>query len=304
MDSNITLSQLVFSLYVPLIIALVGFVVPVVTILLSIFEQAREEVKNIYQKEITKIAEDIKANELEKKQSTVMLLAKLFTKHYKLLLLNPGYCLLLLVLPPIVSVALSIAALNMYPFIFLSISAIFLILFLTFLCSLIKIIAVVTSLRDNNKDERERAVLETLQNILKNSDPRASKVKNAGLYINGLEIKDGNSLPSATLGKELSLKVNFNNPENDLPAKKIEVGLQFPLEVFDIKKQSGYSVYDKDNIIRFESEYLQKRTRLVFPTPLIIIPKRTGEYTVTAWLKGENVETRYFNLKIKVEMEV
>ena len=214
MDSNITLSQLVFSVYIPLIIALVGFVVPLVTILLSIFEQGREEIKNIYQGDITKIAENIKANELEKKQSTAMLLWKLFIKRYKLLLLNPVYCLPLLVIPPIISVVISIIALNTHPFLLLSISAIFLILFITFLCSLIKIIAVVTSLRDNKKDERERTVLETLQNILKNSDPRISKVKNAGLYINGLAMKEGDSLPSATLGKELTLKVIFGNPEN------------------------------------------------------------------------------------------
>ncbi len=65
----------------------------------------------------------------------------------------------------------------------------------------------------------------------------------------------------------------------------------------------GYSVYEPENIVRFQIEYTAKKTNMVFSTPLVFTPKITGEYPITAWLKGENIETKYLTLRIRVEVK-
>src|SRR3989344_6986542 len=162
----------------------------------------------------------------------------------------------------------------------------------------------ITSSQENKKEEHERNILETLQNISKACDPDLLTIKNVGMTVNDLEIKDGVFLPSATIGKELFLRFHFNNNEKDLAAKNVELGIRFPTESFQIIKKSYYSLYEGDNTVRFESEYVQKNTNLSFFEPLVVIPKRTGSHDIIAWIRGENIKTKYFNLKIKVEVEI
>lgn len=167
---------------------------------------------------------------------------------------------------------------------------------------MIKLISEATLVRDNKLEERDRAVLEVLQNIQKNSDPAALRVKDACVKIDGIEVVDGVILPPVILGKEFEWKISFRNKGN-LPAKKVEIGLKFPLDVFEVKKQSGYSLYEPENIARFENEYIQKNTHYIFSPALAIKPKRTGNHDITVWVKGENIDVKFFTVNVSVEIE-
>ncbi|MFA5888973.1 MAG: hypothetical protein WCW47_01635 [Candidatus Paceibacterota bacterium] len=304
MEATSTLSQLIFTVYIPFIIAFISLAVPMVGILLSVFAQGREEVSRIHQEEISKITQDIKVNESSRQRWVIKLFWQLLVKRYKLLILNPNYYLPLLVIPPVFSIVFAVLALSMYFKFFIITSLILLVLFQILMWSLIKLIADATLLRDNKKEERERVILETLQGILKNTDPQSLRVKDCHLTIDREKVKDGDVLPVGILGRELSWKITFCNSETQISANKTEIGFQFPKDAFEIKKQNGYNVYERDNIVRFESEYIQKKTNLNYSTPLIVIPKRTGVHKIAAWLKGENVTPKYINLTITIETEI
>lgn len=300
----ILLSQFVYSIYIPILIAFMSLTIPIVTILLSIFTQGRLDISNIYREQIGKINQKIKANELNEESFTTSFLWQLFYKHYKLTLLNPSSCLLLLVFTLFLSIIFSTLAVAQHLYTWGSISLFFLSLFIFFLWSLTKLMVEITSSQENKKEERERNTLETLQNIFKACDPESLIVKKVGMTINGVKATEGLLLPSATIGKELSLHFSFDNDEKDLAAKNVELGIRFPVESFQVIKKSYYELYEADNTVRFNNEYVQKNTNIIFPEPLIIIPKRTGTYEITSWIRGENIKTKYFDLKIKVEIEI
>lgn len=297
-----TFSQIVYQAYIPFLIALTSITLPVVTALLSVFSEGREQVTRQFQDEVGKLTKDIGANEIVKKNSFLRLSWELMKKNYFLILLNPSHYIVLFTAPPLISAISVIAAIHQYRLYLSLLSAFFLLVFFFFLSGFIKLLAEITSLVDGRKNERERSMLEAMQNLLKTLDPASQYVKNIWLTINGTRVHDHDSLPSATLGKESSWKVSFNNSEN-LAAKKTEIGIQLPVGAFEIIKQTGYNVYEAENITRFYEEYIQKKTNRVFTPPLKFIPKRTGEHEIVAWLKGENVETQYFTLKISVEIE-
>ncbi len=221
MESTITLSKIIYGVYVPFVIVLIGFAVPMVTILLSVFAQGREEIANEHQEKVKKITEDIKVNESTKKYRTLMLVWQLLKQRYKLLVLNPNYYLPFLIIPPVISIIFSVLALKIYPGIFMTASVILLIWFQLFLWSMIKTIAEITAKNTAKKEERERTTLEVLQNILIFSRPESSRVKSCWFGIDGNKVTNNDTLPQVILGRESSWKINFTNADKDLAAKKV-----------------------------------------------------------------------------------
>lgn len=297
------IQRVIYEVYVPFVIAFVGIAVPMVSLLLSIFSQGREEVAQKQREDIEKMGRDIQANEVSRQHSYLKLFFQLTLKRYKLLLLNPFYYLPLLTLPPITSVVFVVLAGAYNSWLLLSIAGIFIAVFFLLLWSLVIIIADITSRREATKTEQERSVTELLQNIFQSVDPKSSKLQNYAIKIDSTKISNDVMLPTLILGKETSWEVWFINSSNDIPAKRVELGIRFPLEYFEVKQQSGYRVYEPDNITRFNEEYIDQKTSWRFGTRLILTAKLTGKHKIIFWVKGENIEAKYFPAYVTVEVE-
>lgn len=302
MDDTIT-QILIYQVYVPFVIAFVGIAIPMVSLLLSIYSQGREEIAQKQREEIEKAGADIRANEVSKQHSYIKLFFQLTYKRYKLVLLNPYYYLPLLTLPPITSVAFIILAASYKSWYLLVIAGLLIITFFLLLWSLITIIADITTRREAAKMEQERSTIELLQNISRSVDPKSSRLQKYAIKINDAKIVKDIELPVLILGKESSWKVCFVNSSSDIPAKKVEVGIQFPANHFEVKKQTGYSIYEPDNIVRFNEEYVDQNTSYIFSARLTLTAKLTGKHKVSIWIKAENIEAEYFTAHVTVEVE-
>ncbi|TRZ52241.1 MAG: hypothetical protein D4S01_03265 [Dehalococcoidia bacterium] len=119
-------------------------------------------------------------------------------------------------------------------------------------------------------------------------------------YLDGTAIKDESFAKTLKANEKLPLKISFVNFEKRM-AKRVEVGFIFPQE-FIIEKSDGYQIYrdEKVQIVRYNVEEVQGDTHYLFASELTITPLQKGDWQVRTWIKAENIESIYRAITIKV----
>lgn len=307
------------NLFGNLVLTFIGFVVPVIGILLSIFQEGIAKLSSQYDNEKQQSENNIK--ELLKKESKEIDLSKIEesvkrlkrmqgTARWKISILDPKKQLLVLFLPLIFSFLLTLFAttqnftIPIYRWVFQAkyimvfVGGLSFLVALGVLWNLFGIIIEVMKIIDKDKKDAERKTIELLAGLLENSSKYF--LKKVFAVINNKTIDDNSFEISFTQNIPSSLNIDVLNQEPKM-AKNIEIGFIFTPD-FIIEKSNKYTIYtdETSQIVRYETNSLQGNTRLVL-SPLVITPLKQGKYDIRVFIKAENIESNYFKMKLTIE---
>jgi|GEM_PF-923759 len=308
-----------------LILTIIGFVLPIVSLLLSIFnegvqklsvqysiekEKSEENIKNQLQK-INKLDNDnitgIKSNlkELEKIKKTA---------QNKLDFLNPRKQIIKLSVPLFMSFLLvslffvfntidfkinwlpNVGIRLIFPF-FGIISFAY---SLGILWKLLGIITEVIGYVNSSKKETETKVIELLSLLVEKTTSQSDLyLKKVYLNIDSHEIKDDSFSLELHSDEKSKLKIKLDNQELRM-AKDVEFGLVIPTE-FLIEKDTKFSIYNdsESQVIRFNTTAVHGRTMLN-AGDLSLTPLKKGSFFIRTFIKAENIETVYKKIAVKI----
>lgn len=314
----------IVELFGLLILAVLGFVAPILGVLISLFREGMSKLASQYEAEELKTEDNIKkqlqklaatpkintiANEIKQTLKELQSIRK--TARKKLSLLNPKKQMFNLFAPLVVAfigVAFSFhpgIKSNAYLYaVDLSGSIFFFIFAINVMRNLFLVIAEVSKILDIEKKEREAKVIELLSGILESTE----KVRQVYLYkvyiaINRQKIKDDLLVLKAHTEIKEKFKISIVNTEKTM-AKNIEIGFIFPSLDFIIEKDNMYSVFidepGKVQVVRYTADSIQSNTELFISAPLTITPLKEGEYKIRVFVKGENIKTKYNYFKLGV----
>ncbi len=298
-----------------LILTLLGFTLPLLAILLSLFPDGIKLLKIKYENQKKQSEENIK-KELLKKESEQDLDYKAVKKNLKALeiqkkraakkldYLNPKKQILFIACLLLISAA-SLACLIANFHLAWNIIFIF-ICFLAFLYSLyifwsvLCVIVETTEAVSDSKKNTENKIIELLSTLAESSGDKA-------LFLNSLEISVNFYNKKLTENKKFTFSTNrkYDIPVsiengNDRMAKNIEVGFEFPPH-FLIEKSSNISIYTGTDIqiVRFNEEFIQgNEDNLQGNVGLTFL--NSGIYDIKTFIKGENLKNRFLRFTIEV----
>ena len=297
-----------------LIIAALGFVLPVVTILLSVFQegvtklatqyetekrQSEENIKEQFQRKAEKAGIDVSAiEESLKKLKSIKKAAET-----KLSYLNPRKIIIRLFIPLIIAFLGVIATFfilyftNYYYLYPLLVSLIAFSYAIVVLWKLVGIIVEVKKIVDIDTKARDGRTIELLSALVEKTGQYF--LKRVYVTLDGTDIKDDSRIVTAQTNVKQELKIGVQNHESRM-AKNIEFGFTFPAN-FIIEKKDYYSIYrdEKQQIIRYTIDHIHATTHQLFE-PLIITPLEQGDQKINTFIKAENIEATSRNFTIKV----
>lgn len=303
--------EIVLELYGSLILTVLGFVLPILTILLSLFPDGVKVLATKYENE-RKQSDDNILTEIQKKKSkngldynalekTLSTLKK--KKHQaetKLAYLKPTQLIVKIFLPFIVALAGVAVALQTHSLVALISSAI------AFLCGIytlwmsLRILIEVTEVVNQTKRDADDRVVELLSNLVKRSsvDSLFLKKEELKLKFNNKVLKQDEFF-EFSVNRQYEIPISIMNASEKM-AKKVQVGLVFPKD-FLIEKTSNLSIFtdEKNQIIRFNNEIVQAQENYLKGKMLITFLS-TGEYKIKTFIKGENVQFHQFAFNLKV----
>jgi len=298
-----------------LLISLIGFVTPMVALLMSIFGEGLRKLAEQYESERAQTEKKL-ANQLQKSgeaasldvseiERTIKELREVkSTAERKLQLLDPKKAVIGLFVP------LFAALLFLLPSIFYKSTVANWWGVLSILCAgfaiqrfwqLLDIVVEVKKTVDAEAREERRKVSELLSEIAKNT------LKGSGYYLEKVFISFNNVKFDKDMNeylmyadRKLNVPVKIVNDEARM-AKDVEAGLRFPPD-FLIEKNPGYTVYmgENEQIVRYSVERIHGSTSVVL-APLVVTPLKKGQFEFKTFMKGENIEAKYRDLRIKVE---
>ncbi len=298
-----------------LFLTFVGFVVPIVGVLLSLFREGisklNEEYKNQRQQseqnikeQLKKLAEAETADTVKIKENLKELESIKRVAEAKISLLNPRNQMLWLTVP----LLLSYIALMLFP----NTDEIYYMTLLIVLGGItigyaifafwrsVTIISEVAAAVNDKKSDQEKRTIEVLSAILDKSG-RVSDyfLNNVYITVDNKDVKDDGMKLEVEANKKKEFKIGIRNLEKQM-AKNIEIGFIFPSD-FIIEKSPTYSEYttEREKIVRYEAEAIQGLTHLVL-NPLIVTPLKKGAALLRTFVKGENIEATYRNVTLKV----
>ncbi|MCK4369378.1 MAG: hypothetical protein KAV68_06970 [Dehalococcoidales bacterium] len=300
-----------------LILAVLGFVLPVVAILFSVFQEglsklaiqyeaekshSEENIREQFQRKERKAGIDVSAIE----QSLKELKSIKKTAETKLSYLNPKkqvirlFISLMLALLGVVATFLISHFTNYYCLYPLLVSLVAFSYAIVVLWKLIGIIIEVRKIVDVDRKDTENRTTELLIALVE-------EVKKTGQYylqrvyiaLDGKDIKDDSRMVTAQANGKKELELGIQNHESRM-AKNVEIGFILP-NSFIVEKTDYYSIYrDKDEqIVRYTVSLIHGNTHHIC-LPLIITPLEQGDYRVRTFIKAENIESTYKNITIKV----
>jgi len=303
------------QLYGSLILTLLGFVLPILTILLSLFSDGIKTLEGRYENE-KKQSQDNIGSELKKQQDGKDLNIESISKSIKALrdkrrqaeiklsYLKPNKLLMKISVPFILAFVGVLVATQSH-----SIIASFLCLVgsvLSFICGIyyllasIAILIEITEIVNQAKKNTDEKIVELLS-VLVDQDGKDDiflEENKTVAEFNGRILGAGATFEFA-VNKPYEIPVSIVNKDEKM-AKKVELGFVFP-EDFLIEKTSNLSIYsdDKTQIIRFKQEFIQSHENNEQGKIKVTFLK-SGEYKVETFLKGENVKYRRFVFSVKV----
>lgn len=302
------------ELYGMLVLTVVGFVVPILTILISLFPEGTKSLFSKYENERRQSDENI-ANEIKKKQTeqgldyhalqkTLKTLKKKKREaELKLGYLKPTQFLLRTSIPFIVAFTGTIVAL-------LAISLIEIITALTFsllafICGLVILfisitvlfeVAEIVSEKKNGNEEKIIELLSTL--VAKSGDNLFLREDEVGVIFNDQLLSKDEKI-DFSVNKKHEIPISIRNRSEKM-AKKVEVGFIFPKDVV-IEKTTNFSIYTDGSTqtVRFNLETIQahennKQGRL----PITFL--QAEESKIEVFIKGENVKYQKFPFKLNI----
>lgn len=307
-----------------MVLTFLGFVVPIVFLLLSFYQEGvkhlkvQEENKNKEIKETiefeNKKSKDVNILNLKNLRNTVDKLEKIERdSNKKIHNLNPKLQLAKLSVSLIISF-LFILIYFLVPEVFRlahrSINNVIIIgIFVPFLYNLYSlwylflIIIEVKKSVDDNKNYKQEEIKNLIQNILTKVEELNKKdiIENIKVRVDKKEID--NLQLVLVLNNQKDIPVDITNLSKELIAKQVEVGFVFP-QKFSLLVNSGNSpIYTnkdtKETIVRYKRDVIQKNERWEFSSSgLKITPLEEGEYEIRVFIKGDNV--RFINKKFKI----
>lgn len=302
-----------------LILTFLGVVVPLLIILLSIFQEGVSKLTTQYEKEksnseenlktqLKKLAEagNISVKEIGQSIKNLEVIKK--KAKTKLSYLNPKkqtLILFVLLLISFIGVILAILKnVNIYGLpVFIVISLILFALVLHLSWKQLCIIIEVKKIVDRDKNEMETKTLEFLSTIAKKGEDYFLK----DVFIRANEVDINNDEEVITLSfanMKHSVDMCIRNGENRM-AKKVQIGIVFPKN-FIVEKTGSYSIYldsAGEQYVRYSVDSIHGNTSLIIK-PLQITPMEVGEFVIRTFIKAENIETTNHFVKFIVAAEM
>ena len=304
-----------------LILLFTGFILSILTISLSIFNDGIRNLRDKYENEKKQTIENI--SQIAKKtnlNNVQIILTELSNKeketNRKLRYLTPQKLLLWNGIP----FALAFVFLSTFIFtltldlpyksrILLSIASLMIVSFGAGLYHFYKSIFVIIEASDiyqQKSQSRDITTRELLTRIVENTKhssdlPLFVKPEKVKVYLDGIEIKD-KLVISHSANRKRVIKVTLLN-SSDLMLKNNELGLGFPPE-FLIERTEGDNITSlytggKQQIVRFNDEYIHSHERNNLGEINVTFLK-AGEYDVDFFVKAENLVQKRVDFKLKI----
>lgn len=299
-----------------LILAVLGFVSPIIAILLSIFREGMRKLAAQYESERVQSEKNIKAqlrkmargkttddSAIERSLRELKSIKK--TAEVQLSYLDPKKQVIRLFAPLIVAflaVALTLLLIEMsiYFSFFLLLSLVGFVYTVVVLWKLIGIITEVRKIIDTGRKDTDSTIIELLSRL-------GEKIEKTGQYFlrdiyivwDGKDIKDGSQKIKMRVNDKKELDISIRNIEIRM-AKNIEIGFIFPNE-FILEKKDAYSIFrdDVQQIIRYNVNDIQGHTHHLLDS-MAITPLERNDYKIRTFIKAENVEAVYRNVTLTV----
>lgn len=309
--------ELAIELFGYLILTVLGFVLPIVAILLSIYQEGLSKLAQQYETEFSQSENNLKEQIQEMAESTgtdtagikqsIKKLESIKKRaRIKLSYLNPRKQIVRLFIPLVLAflgvVATSIlVASNVYFSLLLLISLMAFVYALLVLWNLVGIIVEVRGLIDTEKKTTEASTVEALSSVMKELVDKTGQYFLTQVYIvlDDHTIKGDSHKITLPVNTKKELKVQLLNSENRM-AKNVEFGFTFTTS-FIIDKTDYRSIFrdETQQVVRYEDNILQANTIGLY-APLIITPLRRGASTLRTFIKAENIESIYRDITITV----
>ena len=305
--------ELAIELFGYLILTILGFVLPIVAILLSVYKEGISKLAERYQAEISQSEENLrtiaKAEDTDLaalQQSIKGLEATKERASNKLSYLNPKQQIIKLFVPLVLAflgvVATSILIeTNLYYGLFLLLSLTGFVYAIIILWNLIDIIFEVKEIIDAEKKSTETNTVELLTSLVREVVDRTGQyfLKTVYIGLDGQDIKDDSYEMTIPMNIKKEVKVQLRNSETRM-TKNVEVGFIFPTN-FIIDESVSYTNYldGQGQIVRYSVSILHGNTNQLF-SPIFITPLERGEYNIVTFIKAENIESTYRNITINV----
>lgn len=305
----------IIELFAFFLLALLGFVTPILGIILSTFAQGLSKLAEQYNTERIQTEEKLK-NQLQKIGDSVAIEVKEIKKtindlqsvkrtaERKLRLLSPIKASISIFIP------LMIAFLLLLPTFIISLPTIFswfplLSLFLVVfafyqLWRILGIIIETMKILESESKKEQGKTTDLLAEIVRNTKEGAAYFIEK-VFISFNNIKLDQDINEIALPVNIKTNVPFSLINREFKmAKGVEAGLLFPTD-FLIDKSSGYSIYaaGSEQIVRYSIDRIQASTNQLLSS-LGLTPLKIGVYDFQVFVKGENIITKYRTLKIKV----
>lgn len=296
-----------------LIVAFLGFIAPILVILLSMFSEGRSKLSSQYENErlqseknikeqLKKLAPTEKTDLAEIEQGISKLKAIKKTAESKLSYLNPKKQILRLFILLLISfLAVTQAMLNTTSIsnlcISISISLICFTYAMVVLWKLLNTMIEVRKIIDDDKKEKDTQTINLLSALVEKQ--KMPFLRDVAITIDGQRMEGEMGTITFSVDKKQEVKIGISNRESRM-AKNVQIGFIFPSD-FIIEKTSRYSIYtDKEKqIVRYTTPLIHGNTKLAL-SPLIITPLKMDNYPIKTFIKAENIETIYRDLPLKV----
>ncbi|MCH8304552.1 MAG: hypothetical protein IIB94_05415 [Candidatus Marinimicrobia bacterium] len=300
------------SLYALLILSLIGFVSPILILLLSVFSTGA----SIVQKKSEDEKEQAEANlkdSMDKKDSKEDVNIKNIDKSLKklkktkrraavtLFYINPRLQIIFIFIPLLISFSLvlyaSILIILSGLFYLVILLSILLLLYVFYsLWKISSLIIIVRQAEHTQELERQSVLLETLKTLSETTTDIT--LKDGAVQLDGKSIEDLDEPIKMEAHTESSLSFSITSDEKML--KTVEFGLTFPSD-FIITESSHFEVFTSEElkVVRFHIENIQADTKVIIPS-LKFTPINPGNYNIDLFVKGENLQK--YKTKIKFEV--
>lgn len=302
------------QLYGAFVLAVLGVIVPILTILISLFPEGMKALSEKYENERRQAEENIET-EIEKRNKKKGLDYNALTKTLKIIrkkkneaetkltYLNPRKFLFKTSVPFLVSFIGVLASLSISGFWYLSvllvISAVFTIIGFFTLHSSIMVLFEVSEIVSQKKISNEEKMIELLSTLAENAG------ENPYLGVDDIEVRFKKDILKPKSSVDFSVDQKYDIPisiqnKSDKMAKNVEIGFIFPTNVV-IEKASNFDITTTEDkqIVRFKESAIQAHNdnRQGNISLTFLEAKKTN---VDLFIKGENVKYKRFTFELKV----
>ncbi len=302
------------QLYGAFILTVLGFIVPILTILVSLFPEGVKSLAEKYENERKQSEENIR-NETTKRDKIKDLDYSALEKTLKTLkkkkkdaesklgYLKPIQFLLKISLPFLISfiaVLISLADINFSIKIILLISSgISLVAGFLALFTSVSVVFEVAEIMNQRKTSNEEKVIALLSTLVEKSG------ENPYLKEDEVEVKFHNKYLKENLKYDFSVDKKYDIPvsihnKSDKMAKTVEVGFVFPKNVV-IEKTNNLVITttEEAQIVRFKEDGIQAHNdNLQGDIKLTFL--ESGKAEIDLFIKGENVKYRRFSFEVNI----